>query len=64
MTDTLKGARLKGGIRPSRKYGENRVCAHKGCHTRLSMYNRREYCFAHAPVRFPRVRGRVVPEST
>jgi hypothetical protein len=64
MADTLKGARLKGGLRPSRKYGEDRVCAQKGCNTRLSMYNRREYCYAHAPVRFPRVRGRVVPEGT
>ncbi len=63
MADTMKGAKLRGGIRPSRKYGEGRVCAHKGCNTRLSQYNRREYCFAHAPVRFPRVRGRVVTES-
>lgn len=64
MADTLKGNRLRGGIRPSRKFGEGRVCAEKNCDTLLSQYNRREYCFAHAPVRFPRVRGRVVPEGT
>jgi hypothetical protein len=64
MADTLKGNKLHGGVRPSRKFGEGRVCAENNCDTRLSQYNRREYCFAHAPVRFPRVRGRVVPEGT
>jgi len=64
MADTLKGTRLRGGVRPSRKFGEGRICADKSCDTLLSQYNRREYCFAHAPVRFPRVRGRVVAEGT
>lgn len=64
MADTLKGNKLRGGIRPSRKFGEGRVCADQACDTLLSQYNRREYCFAHAPVRFPRVRGRVVTEGT
>ena len=64
MADTLKGNKLRGGVRPSRKFGEGRVCEDKSCDTLLSQYNRREYCFAHAPVRFPRVRGRVVAEGT
>lgn len=64
MADTLKGNKLHGGVRPSRKFGEGRICADSGCDTLLSQYNRREYCFAHAPVRFPRVRGRVVAEGT
>lgn len=64
MTETLKGRQIQGGVRPSRKYSEGRVCARKGCDTKLSMYNRREYCYAHAPVRFPRVRGRILPEGT
>jgi len=64
MADTLKGNKLHGGIRPSRKFGEGRVCVDANCNTLLSQYNRREYCFAHAPVRFPRVRGRVVAEGT
>ena len=64
MTDTLKGRRLSGSTRPSRNFGEGRVCAKAGCGTRLSRYNRREYCYAHAPVRFPRVRGKILPEST
>jgi hypothetical protein len=64
MTETMKGHRLRGGTRPSRNFGEGRVCAKADCDTRLSRYNRREYCYTHAPVRFPRVRGRVITEGT
>lgn len=56
----MTGKRVSGGIRPSRTYDEGRVCAHPGCKTQLSRYNRREYCYSHAPTRFPRLRGRVV----
>lgn len=54
----LKGQRVRGGIRPSQTYEEGRVCAHEDCETRLSRYNRRDRCHLHAPVRFPRLRGR------
>ena len=64
MTETLKGRRISGGVRPSRNFGEGRLCAKRGCDTRLSRYNRREFCYAHAPIRFPRVRGKILPEST
>lgn len=64
MADTLKGQQLRGGIRPSRAYDKGRVCAQTDCTTKLSIYNRREHCHAHAPVRFPRVRGRILPEGT
>lgn len=64
MSDTMKGQRLRGGIRPSRSYAEGRVCEYQGCTTKISKYNRREYCHVHAPLRFPRVRGRIVPEGT
>ena len=62
--NTLKGRRMRGGVRPSKTFMTGRVCADTGCDTRLSQYNRREYCYAHAPVKFPRVRGRIVPEGT
>ncbi len=62
--NTLKGRRLRGGVRPSKTVSGERVCANKDCDTKLSQYNRREYCYAHAPVKFPRVRGRIVPEGT
>ncbi|MGD2051522.1 MAG: hypothetical protein PVI35_03505 [Acidimicrobiia bacterium] len=64
MSDhVLKGKRIMGGSRAPKTAGEQRSCAKDGCDTLLSRYNRREYCFAHAPTRFPRLRGRVVPES-
>lgn len=28
------------------------------CGTKLSAYNRNDTCYTHAPIRFPRVRGR------
>lgn len=64
MADTLKGQRLQGGIRPSRSYEKGRTCKIEECPTKISMYNRREYCHVHAPLKFPRVRGRILPEGT
>lgn len=61
--NVLKGRRILGTSRAPKEYSEERTCAQKGCETRLSRYNRREFCFAHAPTKFPRLRGRVVPES-
>lgn len=63
MAETLKGKSITGVVRPSRKYTKGRVCTRAGCSTKLSQYNRRDFCYAHAPVRFPRVRGRVLPEG-
>ena len=64
MADTLKGQQMRGGIRPSRAYEQGRVCEQRDCTTKLSIYNRREHCHVHAPVRFPRVRGRILAEGT
>ncbi|MDH3306975.1 MAG: hypothetical protein OEO77_05605 [Acidimicrobiia bacterium] len=61
---TMKGRRIMGGVRPSRPVEEDRVCAHGGCDTKLSRYNKREFCYPHAPVKFPRVRGRIVADGT
>jgi hypothetical protein len=63
MSDIMKGASIKGVTRPSKDFGEGRVCRSKDCVTKLSRYNRREFCFAHAPVKYPRVRGRILPEG-
>ena len=64
MSETLKGKPTKGITRASRRYSEGRVCAHPECDTKLSIYNKREYCHLHAPVKFPRVRGRILPEGS
>lgn len=60
MTDIVRGAAIKGMTRPSKRFNQGRVCAKKGCTTKLSQYNKAEYCHAHAPVRFPRVRGKIM----
>lgn len=60
MTDTVRGAAIKGMTRPSKRFADGRVCAKPGCETKISRYNKAEFCHAHAPVRFPRVRGKIV----
>lgn len=61
--NVLRGKRIRGKLRAPKTYDEDRVCAHVECETKLSRYNKREFCYAHAPTRFPRLRGRIVPES-
>jgi hypothetical protein len=63
MSDTMRGNRIKGKLRAPKTHAEGRVCANEGCTTLLSRYNKREHCYAHAPTRYPRLRGRVAPES-
>lgn len=63
MTDIVRGAAIKGVTRPSKRFAQGRVCAKSGCETRLSQYNKAEFCHAHAPVRFPRVRGKILNEQ-
>ena len=50
MTDSVRGAAIKGMTRPSKRFATGRVCAKHGCQTKLSQYNKAEYCHAHAPV--------------
>ena len=63
MTDGLKASQIKGGIRPSKSFDQGRTCKEESCKTQLSIYNKREYCFNHAPVKYPRVRGRILQET-
>ncbi|MDX1689579.1 MAG: hypothetical protein R3290_01015 [Acidimicrobiia bacterium] len=63
MSDIMKGSRLKGTARAPKVHEGKRTCVEDGCGTTLSQYNKREYCYAHAPTRFPRLRGRVVTDS-
>lgn len=57
---TLKGQKFTGATRAPKTYSGKRTCAEKGCTTTLSQYNRREWCYAHAPTKYPRLRGRIV----
>ena len=63
MSDILRGHKISGTDRAPKAHSENRVCASEGCETLLSRYNKRDHCYAHAPTRFPRLRGRVVTDS-
>lgn len=56
-TMALRGSRPRELPPPNRTYGAGRVCAHEGCDTRLSQYNKATHCWAHAPVTYPLVRG-------
>jgi hypothetical protein len=49
--------------RKNRIYAGDRVCAQDGCTTTLSRYNPRDKCWAHAELKVPRLRGRVVKEA-
>ena len=65
MSDTTKkGRNITGVPRPSKEFGADRTCIQAGCITKLSTYNKRDHCYLHAPVKYPRVRGRIAPEST
>jgi hypothetical protein len=54
----IRGSRPQALPRASQTYPEGRVCLHPGCETRLSTYNRRDRCWAHAEMKVPRLRGR------
>ena len=57
----ITGTPITGGSeRPSRTFGEGRVCADPRCKIRLSMYNNGKYCYQHEPKAVPRTRGRKI----
>ena len=48
--DRFKGAAVRTLPRANRTYSSGRVCAQPGCETKLSMYNKWQYCWQHEPV--------------
>ena len=63
MDSTTMRATTAGRARRRPKtYGEDRVCGADHCATKLSRYNRNQFCFRHAPARFPRMRGEFTEE--
>ena len=54
----IRGQRPVGLPRASQKFLEGRECNYPGCGTKLSVYNRRDRCWAHAEMKVPRLRGR------
>lgn len=54
----IRGSRALALPRANKKAAAGRVCAHPGCETRISVYNKRDKCWTHAEMRVPRLRGR------
>jgi hypothetical protein len=55
---TLRGATVQSLPRRNRAWSKGRTCAHEGCITRISIYNKSKYCWAHEPLRYYVARGR------
>lgn len=59
MEYAMTANRPAGRPRRPKTFEAGRVCLDDGCTTKLNRYNKREFCYSHAPVKFPRVRGRI-----
>ena len=63
MSSTLTASTVKPGVWRSKKYTTGRVCEFDSCETVISIYNKKKYCFLHAPISYPRVRGHLPREQ-
>lgn len=54
----FRGARIRELPRANRTFPQGRVCAAKGCSTKLSIYNRWQFCWQHEPVHTYVARGK------
>jgi hypothetical protein len=50
IDDRFRGESVRTLPRANKKYTAGRVCAAAGCETKLSMYNKWQYCWQHEPV--------------
>lgn len=48
--ERLRGAAVRTLPRANKTYDRGRVCARSGCETKLSRYNKWQYCWQHEPV--------------
>ncbi|MDX1690012.1 MAG: hypothetical protein R3290_03200 [Acidimicrobiia bacterium] len=62
MQTAMRASTVGRARRRPKTYAEGRVCSDDACTVRLSRYNRAEFCFNHAPARFPRLRGEFTAE--
>lgn len=54
----IRGSRPQALPKATHRQAAGRVCSQAGCETKLSTYNRRDKCWAHAEMKVPRLRGR------
>jgi hypothetical protein len=57
-SENVKGRRPGNDPPPSKAERVGRICDHKDCDTRLSMYNKTGFCWQHQPLIFPNYRGK------
>jgi hypothetical protein len=57
---SVQGTPFGGSDRPSRAFGNGRVCREPGCETLLSRYNQGKFCYTHEPMAVPRTRGKKI----
>jgi hypothetical protein len=62
MNGTMTASTVGRARRRPKTYASGRTCKDESCTVRLSRYNKAEYCFNHAPARFPRLRGEFTEE--
>lgn len=55
---TLRGVSVQPLPRRNRTWSAGRTCAHEGCITKISIYNKSSYCWMHEPVHYYIARGR------
>ena len=48
--ERYRGASVRTLPRANKQYADGRTCAAPGCRTKLSIYNKWEYCWQHEPV--------------
>lgn len=48
--DRFRGATVRTLPKANRTYSSGRVCAESGCETKLSVYNKWQFCWQHEPV--------------
>jgi hypothetical protein len=53
-----RGARPRELPRANRTYGSGRTCAADGCSTKLSIYNKWQFCWQHEPLHTYVARGK------
>jgi len=57
----VMGKKMQGRPRKTKQYEAGRICDKDGCENIMSKYNENKQCFQHAPMKQPRIRGRINP---
>jgi hypothetical protein len=56
--ESLRGQSVRSLPRANKQYRADRTCAAPGCSTKLSIYNKWDYCWQHEPVHTYIARGK------